>query len=269
MAMRDLTEQRNIENELRIHRDHLEELVEARTAALENANRELEAFSYSVSHDLRAPLRSIDGFSMAVLEEYGESLDDSGKDYLRRVRKATQRMGTLIDDLLELSRVGRNEMQREVVDLSQLSREIIRELQQNDPERRLEVTIDDGLQAMGDPRLLRLILQNLIGNAWKFTAQVSNARIEIGKQEKSKGKTVFFVKDNGIGFDMNYANKLFGVFQRLHSDPDYAGTGIGLATVQRIIHRHEGKVWAESEVGKGSCFYFTLGKRSIPHKARQ
>ena len=221
-------------------------------------NKELEAFSYSVSHDLRAPLRSIDGFSQALFEDYADKLDEEGKDYLTRVRKATQHMGRIIDDLLKLSRITRRQLENEKVNLSVLSQSIIDDLQKKDSKRKVKISIDKDLTVMGDKQLLLLALENIIGNAWKFTSKKSNAKIEIGKTRKG-GKDVFFVQDNGAGFDMKYADKLFIPFQRLHSDDEFEGIGIGLGIVNRIVHRHGGNIWAEGEVGKGAIFYFTLG----------
>jgi hypothetical protein len=226
-------------------------------AALEAANKELEAFSYSVSHDLRAPLRSIDGFSQALLEDCVDQLDEEGKDNLQRVRAATQRMGELIDDMLNLSRVARKEIRVETVDLSAMAQTIAAELRRSQPERQVELVIAEGMVADGDSGLLKAALENLLGNAWKFTGKRSEAKIEFGITRQD-GISAYFVRDNGAGFDPAYADKLFGAFQRLHDAHEFIGTGIGLATVQRIIHRHGGQVWAESEVGKGATFYFTL-----------
>jgi two-component system sensor histidine kinase/response regulator len=226
-------------------------------AALETANKELESFSYSVSHDLRAPLRSIDGFSQALLEDYMDKLDDEGKDYLHRVRASTQRMAELIDDMLNLSRMTRSEMRLEQVNLSAIARTIAAELQRFEPHRRVQFVIAEEVVANGDSGLLKVALENLIGNAWKFTGKHLDARIEFGITSHN-GNSAYFVRDNGSGFDMAYAGKLFGAFQRLHDAREFPGTGIGLATVQRVIHRHGGQVWAESEVGKGATFYFTL-----------
>jgi two-component system sensor histidine kinase/response regulator len=226
-------------------------------AALETANKELESFSYSVSHDLRAPLRSIDGFSQALLEDYMDKLDDEGKDYLHRVRASTQRMAELIDDMLNLSRMTRSEMCLEQVNLSAIARTIAAELQRFEPHRRVQFVIAEEVVANGDSGLLKVALENLIGNAWKFTGKHLDARIEFGITSHN-GNSAYFVRDNGSGFDMAYAGKLFGAFQRLHDAREFPGTGIGLATVQRVIHRHGGQVWAESEVGKGATFYFTL-----------
>ncbi len=229
-----------------------------RTAELAATNRELEAFAYSVSHDLRAPLRALDGFSQALLEDYVSLLDVQGRDYLRRVRAASQRMGRLIDDLLRLSRLTRAEMHREMVDLSALARSIEAELRQEEPEREATFTIAENVIAWGDARLLRVALENLLGNAWKFTARKPHARIEFGLTRED-GETIYFVRDDGAGFDMTYAGKLFGAFQRLHASSEFEGSGIGLATVQRVVRRHGGRVWAEGAVDQGATFYFTLG----------
>ncbi|MHB8982760.1 sensor histidine kinase [Thiobacillus sp.] len=238
-------------------RKETERQLERRTAELEAINRELEAFSYSVSHDLRAPLRAIDGFSRILLTDYAERLDETGRDRLGRIRRAAQHMGTLIDDLLKLSRVTRTELKREDVDLSALATDIANELRRLAPEREIAFSIAPALRANGDRGLLRIVLDNLLGNAWKFTGGRSDARIAL-EAENPGGETVYVVSDNGAGFDMAYANKLFGVFQRLHDATEFPGTGIGLATVQRIVHKHGGRIWAESEVGKGARFYFTL-----------
>jgi light-regulated signal transduction histidine kinase (bacteriophytochrome) len=231
-----------------------DELLQS-TVELQAANQELEAFSYSVSHDLRGPLRSIDGFSQLLLEDCYDQLDEHGKDYLQRVREACRRMAQLTEDMLTLSRVTRREMRKEAVDLSILARSIATALQQTEPQRQAEFVIAEGLVAIGDPGLLRAALENLLGNAWKFTGKQPQARIEFGRTENP---LIYFVRDDGAGFDMAYANKLFGVFQRLHTDREFLGTGIGLATVQRIIHRHGGRIWAEAAVGEGATFYFTL-----------
>jgi PAS domain S-box-containing protein len=224
---------------------------------LEAANRELEAFSYSVSHDLRSPLRSIDGFSQALLEDYADQLPAEGQNQLMRVRAATQRMGQLIDDLLNLSKVTRASMKLVPVDLSQLVRGIVAELQRTQPERRVNFKITPNLKANGDPGLLRAVLENLLNNAWKFTAKREQAEIEFGSKHEND-ETIYFIRDNGAGFDMAYVGKLFGAFQRLHAMTDFSGTGIGLATVQRIIHRHGGRIWAEGAVDQGATFFFTL-----------
>ena len=257
LTLRIAIARRRAEDDRRMKAE-LERQVAERTTELNAANKELEAFSYSVSHDLRAPLRSIDGFSQAVLEDYAGRLDDQGRDYLSRVRAATQHMGQLIDDLIKLARVARAEIKREAVDLSALAGEVLAELQKREPGRRVECHIEPGLAAEGDARLLRVVLDNLLGNAWKFTGRQPQPRIEFGATRGADGEPAFFVRDNGAGFDMTYAGKLFGAFQRLHTVHDFPGTGVGLATVQRIVHRHGGRVWAEGAVGKGATFYFTL-----------
>ncbi len=238
--------------------EELERRVEERTAQLEVSNKELEAFSYSVSHDLRAPLRSIDGFSQAIHDEYGEKVDAKGKEYLQRVRSAAQRMAQLIDDLLNLSRVARAEMHFENVDLSAMARQITDELLKIEPGRGVKVRIASGITAKGDARLLYVVMNNLLDNAWKYTGKQERATIEFGILKDGE-KPTYFIRDDGAGFDMAYADKLFGAFQRLHRTVDFPGTGIGLATVQRIIHRHGGRIWAQGEVDKGATFYFTMG----------
>ncbi|TNE80891.1 MAG: HAMP domain-containing protein [Gammaproteobacteria bacterium] len=235
----------------------LEQRVKERTLQLENANKELEAFSYSVSHDLRAPLRAIDGFSQALLEDYNDRLDDTGRDFLGRVRAGAQRMGLLIDDMLKLSRVSRAELKFAEVDLSEMASEILAELQATDPDRKVSIQITSGLKAWCDPQLIHIALQNLLQNAWKYSGKQGQGHIEFGMRQKD-GEIGFFVQDNGVGFDMRYVHKLFGAFQRLHDQSEFPGTGIGLATVKRIISRHGGRVWAEAEIDRGSVFYFTL-----------
>jgi len=228
-----------------------------RSEAAEAANRELEAFSYSVSHDLRAPLRSVDGFSLALLEDYGAQLDEQAHSHLVRIRNATTRMARLIDDLLQLSRVNRGELAREDVDVSALAARVVADRRRQEPARSVAVTIQPKMTASADPRLLRIVLENLIENAWKFTGRCEHAAIEVGCH-RSKNESAFSVRDNGAGFDPAYADKLFGAFQRLHAVTDFPGTGIGLATVQRIVHRHGGRVWAEGDVDAGACFSFTI-----------
>jgi signal transduction histidine kinase len=237
---------------------------------LEWTNRELEAFSYSVSHDLRAPLRTIDGFSQILQEDYEGGLDDEGMDYLGRVRAASRHMATLIDDLLDLSRVGRRPLRREPLDLSRLAAGIIEELKESQPGREVEFVTEEKIMAWGDVSLLKVALENLLGNAWKFTARQEQARIEFGADwDPGPGflAPVYYVRDNGAGFEQAYADKLFGAFQRLHGQDEFEGTGIGLATVARIVHRHGGRVWAEGSVGEGATFYFTLGGREIGDRA--
>lgn len=229
----------------------------ARDAKLEEVNKELEAFSFSVSHDLRAPLRVVDGFSQVLKEDYADKLDGYGRDCIDRIRGAAQRMGQLIDDLLNLSRITRSDMIATDVDLSAMAREIVDTMTTANPEQHVELAIGDGMIAHGDARLLKIALENLLNNAWKFSAGQSPARIEIGRSENN-GSDIFFVRDNGAGFDMAYADKLFGAFQRMHNAHTFPGTGIGLATVQRIINRHSGRVWATAEINKGATFYFTL-----------
>jgi PAS domain S-box-containing protein len=254
-AAQEITRQKEAELALREAHNNLEARVRERTIQLEAANRELESFAYSVSHDLRAPLRAIDGFSQALMEDYAGLLDEDGLDYLLRVRRASQRMGQLIDDLLMLSRLTRSEVRKEKVDLSSIAHEVADELQKMEPDRRAEFRIEDNLILYGDSRLLRIVLENLLHNAWKFTAGERTALIELG-YTKERGE--YFIRDNGVGFDMTYVDKLFGAFQRLHTQDEFEGTGIGLATVRRIIHRHGGRIRAEGFVGRGATFHFSL-----------
>lgn len=256
-TLNDITDRKLAEQELQKAYNELDERVKARTRDLEAANRELESFAYSVSHDLRQPLRAIDGFSQALLEEYNDRLDDEGREYLGRLRAGSQRMGILIDNILRLSRLSREEMHYQTVDLSAIAAEIAEELKGAEPDRQGDFVIAPGLTVHGDPALLRIALQNLLANAWKFSSQKERARVEFGTREV-EGERAFHVSDNGAGFDMAYGDKLFGVFQRLHGAKEFPGTGIGLAIVQRVIHRHGGRVWAEAEVGKGASFYFVL-----------
>lgn len=226
---------------------------------LHDANRELEAFSYSVSHDLRAPLRSIDGFSQALVEDAGPALGPEAREHLDRIRAATQRMGRLIDDIIGLSKVSLAEMQFERIDVTDLVEQIVAELRRQAPARDVEILIRPGMGATGDPQLVRLAFQNLIENAWKFTSRRPRATIDVGLSRDETGAPAFYVGDTGAGFDPAYAGKLFGAFQRLHTSDEFPGTGIGLATVLRIVHRHGGHAWAEGEINQGACFYFTLG----------
>ena len=249
-AARDVTEQKQAARALEMH-----------ALDLANANRELEAFSYSVSHDLRSPLRSIDGFAQALLEDYHDRLDDTGQDFLSRIRAAAQRMGTLIDDLLSLSRVSRFELVRTDVDLSAMAQELARRLQDSDPARRVDWRISPNLKACVDTRLVRVALENLFANAWKFTSKQEHAVIEFARVAAPNGSPRYVVRDNGAGFDMAHAGKLFRAFQRLHGPSEFPGTGIGLATVQRAIRRHGGSIWASGSVGGGAAFEFTLEER--------
>jgi signal transduction histidine kinase len=248
-------------NEMAASLDRLGKETRNAEEALKLSNRELEAFSYSVAHDLRAPLRGINGFSQALLEDYGDRLEGDAKDYLNRIGAASERMGQLIDALLSLSRVSRAPLERESVNLSRIADAVTRQLQSTQPERVVELVLQEGVTAYGDPRLLRALLENLLGNAWKFTGNKAGARIAFGAAHKD-GEPVFYVEDNGAGFDIAYADKLFAPFQRLHDASKYAGTGIGLATVQRIVRRHGGRIWAESAVDRGATFHFTLADAS-------
>lgn len=261
----DIDDRRRAIEEIQRLNAELEQRVSVRTAELERANRELEAFSYSVSHDLRTPLRAIDGFSQALLEDYGEQFDASGRDYIARVRAGAQRMGRLIDDLLMLARVSRGDFIEETLDLTAMAEDVVAELRTDDPERAVKVDIAPGLTAFGDSRLMRVALENLFSNAWKYTSKRDEARIEFGLCPEKYGDDCYVVKDNGAGFDMTYVDKLFGAFQRLHDATEFPGTGIGLATVQRIIHRHGGRIWAEAEIGEGAAFYFTLRNEQESH----
>jgi len=234
----------------------LELRVKQRTAELSSVNKELQAFAYSVSHDLRAPLRAIDGFSQALIEDYGDRLDSTGHNYLERVRNSAQRMGHLIDDLLQLSRVNRDQISLQSVDLRAMAQEIFEELQAGDPRRKVDINLGEDLHINGDPRLIRVMLDNLLGNAWKFTSKQAEACITFNKTPENPD--IFLIKDNGVGFDMKHAKKLFGAFQRLHRMSDFPGTGVGLATVQRILNRHGGHIWADAKEGKGATFYFSM-----------
>jgi PAS domain S-box-containing protein len=252
----DITERKQTEKELRIYREKLEQLVALRTSELETVNRELESFSYSVSHDLRAPLRAVDGFARALMEDYGEKIDENGIDFIQRIRRGAQKMSVLIDDLLDLSRISRTEIKRSAIDLTTLATQIVSELEATEPDRNVEVSIAPKLVAEGDKRLIAVVLQNLLDNAWKYSSKKTDARIEF-KSEQLDGETVFCVCDNGAGFDEQYIDKLFRAFQRLHG-AEFPGTGIGLATVARIIQKHGGRIWAKGKPGKGASFYFVL-----------
>lgn len=267
-TLTDIHDQKLAEETLKRGQEYLEAEVSKRTAAWKEANaaltasnHELEAFCYSVSHDLRAPLRGIDGFSLALLEDYGDKLDESGKQYLGYVRDGVQQMGRLIDDLLNLSRLTRTEIRKQEVDLTELAESTVARLRRADPERNVRFKAEPASKAVADPGLVAIVLDNLIANAWKFTSRKPEAEIVFGQGPLRDGQPTYFVRDNGVGFNMAYYNKLFGAFQRLHSVRDYGGTGIGLATVRRIVHRHGGRVWAESEPDKGAVFYFTLDGR--------
>ncbi len=251
--IREVSERKRAEEDIR----GLNAQLVQRSAQLEASNKELEAFSYSVSHDLRAPLRGIDGFSQAVLEDYQDKLDDSGKSYLQRVRAASQRMSQLIDAMLNLAKLTRAEIHTQTFDMSAVVQNIVDDLQKIDPDRQMECVVAQNIFATADPQLLRAVLENLLSNAWKFTRQQEHPRIEFG-YEQYKGQPAYFVKDNGAGFDMTYVHKLFGAFQRLHAYTEFPGVGVGLATVHRIIQRHGGQIWAEGAVGEGATFHFTL-----------
>jgi two-component system sensor histidine kinase/response regulator len=245
------------QQELRRYRSQLEVLVEERTTALTSINRELEAFSYSVSNDLRAPLLAFDAMSKALLDEYGTKLDKKAKDYLQRMRRASQRMTSVFDGLQSLFRLTSGEIHREPIDITGLVKEVIREIRAEVPSRKVKVEIAEGMTGSGDKRLVRILLANLLNNAWKFTGSEKDPRIEVGT-EIVDGESRVYVRDNGVGFDMIYVHRLFGAFQRLHSQSDFEGAGIGLATARRIINRHGGRIWAEGAVGGGATFYFVL-----------
>ncbi len=261
--VKDISDRRRAEQELGSYREHLEDLVQQRTAELRAANQELESFAYSVSHDLRSPLRSMSGFSQAVLEDCGDYLDATCVAHLKRIQAAAAKMAALIDELLKLSRVTRSRLAWREVDLSRMATDILGGFRQQEPARRVEVSIAPDLRAHCDPGLLEIALRNMLNNAWKFTAGTPDARIAFDAHEEGSD-LVFCVRDNGAGFDMAYADKLFGVFQRLHHAEEFGGNGIGLATVQRIISRHRGRIWARAEPGKGAEFFFTLAGAAGP-----
>ena len=257
VVIEDIEKRKNIELELEEYRNSLEEKVVERTHELEVLNKELESFSYSVSHDLRAPLRPIAGFSQALLEDYSDVIDDAGKDYLARIRDGATKMGELIDSLLMLSRVTRTSIQEVAVDLTVLSEEIVAQCAQDEPKRNVKVDIESGLALTGDLSLITIMMTNLISNAWKYTGNEEFAEIHIGSKLEGNQKT-YYVRDNGVGFDMQYVDKLFSAFQRLHSPDDFDGIGIGLATVARVINRHGGEIWVDAKKDKGATFFFTL-----------
>ncbi len=244
------------ERELKEHQDNLEKTVDERTRKLKIANQELEAFSYSVSHDLKAPLRALDGFSQAIIEDYGDQLDPLGQNYLNRIRSASQRMEKLIESMLYLSRIGRQNINIKEVNISHISYKVLSLLHEGDPNRDIHTEVEPDIIVDADQALIEIVLNNLIGNAWKYTLKTEKPEIEIRKEQD-----YFYVRDNGAGFDMTYANKLFGAFQRLHKDQEFEGTGIGLATVARIVHRHGGEIWATAEPDKGATFYVRLPKQ--------
>jgi signal transduction histidine kinase len=264
----EISQRSKAEEKIKSLNAELEFRVTQRTAQLQAANDELEAFSYSVSHDLRAPLRHIDGFSQMMVEDYSDRLDEDAVVYLNEIRSATQEMSQLIDDMLLLSSVARSEMHREMIDLSKLAEEVMSGLKATAKSRKAIIEIEEGLLAWGDKRLLQIMLSNLLGNAWKFTSKVEQAVISFGREQKD-GETAFVVRDNGAGFDMSYSNKLFQAFRRLHRATEFEGTGIGLATVQRVVLRHGGRVWAEGEVGSGATFYFTVMDSAVNTYERQ
>ena len=264
--VRDITERKQAERAVHALSAELERRVDERTAQVEALNRELQAFGHSVSHDLRAPLRQVEQFSQLLLDEHAAQLDGSGREYVDHILKSTRRMGQLITDLLRLSQVTEAEMRPQPVDLSALCQSIVADLRRGEPNRRVDVVLEPDVVTEGDPGLLRVALENLLNNSWKYTSTHPTARIEFGRIERDGGE-IYFVRDDGVGFDMAHVGKLFGAFQRLHGEAEFEGTGIGLATVQRIVHRHGGRVWAESAVDRGTTIYFTLAPS--PRHARR
>jgi light-regulated signal transduction histidine kinase (bacteriophytochrome) len=258
VLVNDITERKRVEEQIRQLNAELEERVVKRTAELEAANKELEAFSYSVSHDLRSPLRTVDGFSQAVLEDYGTKLPEEGRRYLQTIRQGAQRMGTLIDDLLTFSRLSRLPLHKQTVDTAKLVRDSLDELDSERQGRKIDMCISELPRCHGDPALLKQVWMNLLSNALKYTRKRATAVVEAGCHSDN-GEDIYFVRDNGTGFDMQYVDKLFGVFQRLHRADEFEGTGVGLAIVQRVVHRHGGRIWVEAAVDRGATFYFTLG----------
>jgi len=253
----DIAERKEIESKLQEYHEDLENKVSERTVELETAIRELESFSYSVSHDLRAPLRGMKGFSQVLLEDYQEKLDNEGQDYLNRIANGAQHMSLIIDDLLSLAQITKSDVNKKSIELSELSKKIIFRLQDQEPDRKIDIQIEQDIFTNGDEKLLDIALTNIFSNAWKFTKKTANPEIKFGKIDYNDNP-VFFIRDNGAGFDNQYVNKIFGAFQRLHKKEEFEGTGIGLATVSRVIHRHGGQIWADSKIGKGATFYFTL-----------